>query len=71
MENTLDFTIDQEDLKCLFIACRNAYKSFDNFIEDSKIQYTNYFNRNTNNLQKYGAPKTYSQWVNGQIIALT
>jgi hypothetical protein len=67
----IDFTIDQEDLKCLFIACINAYKSFDEFVEDSKKSYTEYHKRNLDNLAKYGNPKTFSQWVNGQIIALT
>ena len=68
---SLDFTIDKEDLKCLFIACRNAYKSFDEFIKDSEKGYSEYYKRNSDNPEKYGNPKTYSQWVNGQIIALT
>jgi len=67
----IDFTIDQDDLKCLFIACRNAYKSFEEFIQDSKKGYTEYHKRNSDNVEKFGNPKTYSQWINGQIIALT
>lgn len=70
MEN-IDFTINQDDLKCLFIACRNTYKSFDEFIQDSKKGYAEYHKRNSDNVEKFGNPKTYSQWINGQIIALT
>lgn len=69
--NTIDFTIDQDDLKCLFLACRDAYKSFAEFVEYSKKGYTEYHKRNSDNTEKYGNPKTYTQWINGQIIALT
>ena len=72
MEN-LNFDIDKEDLKILFIHVRDAYKgiSYDKFVIEAKNSYKDYHNRNLNNLQKYGKPKTFSQWVNGQIIALT
>jgi hypothetical protein len=69
----IDFTIDIEDLKCLFIVCTKAFKNvpFDSFVNNCKISYCLYHKRNTENLEKYGSPKTFSQWVNGQIIALT
>jgi hypothetical protein len=69
MEN-INFIIDKEDLKCLFIACKLDV-SFEKFVKDCEDGYSDYFKRNLENLEKYGKPKTFSQWVNGQIIALT
>lgn len=69
--NSINFNIEQDDLKILFTYCIDAYKSFDEFIKDSKKSYTEYYKRNSENLEKYGSPKTFSQWVNSQIIALT
>jgi hypothetical protein len=72
MEN-LNFEIDNADLKTLFILVKNLYNghSFNDFVIDCKFSYKEYYNRNLNDLQKYGTPKTFSQWVNGQIISLT
>ena len=72
MEN-LNFTIDAQDLKILYLHTRDAYKgmSFEKWVIQAKDYYKIYYNRNLNNLQKYGTPKTFSQWVNGQIISLT
>jgi hypothetical protein len=69
MEN-IDFTIDENDLKCLFIACK-LKQTFNQFVKDCEEGYADYHKRNLDNLQKYGQPKTYSQWINGQIIHLT
>jgi hypothetical protein len=66
----IDFTIEQDDLKCLFIAC-NYQTSFETFVIDCMKAYAEYNQRNLDNLQKYGKPKTYSQWVNGQTLSLT
>lgn len=66
----IDFTIDIDDLKCLFVAC-NAKGSFVKFITETEQSYSEYYIRNLGNPEKYGNPKTFSQWVNGQIIALT
>ena len=66
----ISFKIDNEDLKCLFIACGEK-GSFDNFVIDCQEGYKDYYKRNLDNLEKYGNPKTYSQWINGQIVALT
>lgn len=68
--NNIDFTIDQDDLKCLFIACRLKV-TFATFEKDCRDSYRAYYSRNINNVERYGAPKTFSQWVNGQILALT
>lgn len=69
MDN-LDFTIEQNDLKCLFIACKLPL-TFENFIKDCKKSYSDYYTRNSTDSKKYGTPKTFSQWINGQTIALT
>ena len=61
-----DFKIDNEDLKALYAHTRHAYKnmSFNNWVLQVKNDYDNYAMRST-------YCKTFSQWVNGQIIALT
>ena len=69
MEN-LDLTIDQDDLKALFIACKLPI-SFPVFCTRNEKAYKEYHARNTNNVERYGKPKTFSQWVNAQIISLT
>jgi hypothetical protein len=68
--NNINLTIDQDDLKCLFIACKLEV-SFATFEKDCYNSYRDYYSRNINNVQVYGEPKTFSQWVNAQIIALT
>lgn len=72
MEN-LNFTIDAEDLKFMYSHTKHAYNgvSIDKWVIEVKNSYKEYFNRNLNDLQKYGTPKTFSQWVNAQIISLT
>lgn len=72
MEN-LNFEIDNDDLKILYLHTCNAYKgmSFEKWVINQKDAFKQYCNRNLNDLQKYGTPKTFSQWVNGQIISLT
>jgi hypothetical protein len=69
MEN-IDFTIDNEDLKCLFIAC-SYNKGFESFVKECKVGYTSYYERNLGNIERWGKPKTFPQWVNGQTITLT
>lgn len=69
----LDFTIEEQDLRILFLKTQSTKFSadgFNDFINECKKAYSDYYNRNINNVSKYGLPKTYSQWVNGQIIAL-
>jgi len=65
----IDFTIDQDDLKALFISCK-LKTNFDSFENECKQSYADYHKRNLNDPVKYGQPKTFSQWINGQIIAL-
>lgn len=70
----LDYAIDKDDLKCLFLHTNNKVITggmFEKWILETKKSYLEYHERNLNNLAKYGFPKTFSQWVNGQIIALT
>ena len=73
MVKEIDFTIDQEDLQILYLHIRYSYKrmSFDKWVIEVKNVYKEYHDRNLNNLEKYGTPITFSQWVNGQIIGLT
>jgi hypothetical protein len=73
MEN-LDFTIDEQDLRILFLHTQTTKftkDGFNQFILECKQSYFEYYKRNLNNVSRYGLPKTYSQWVNAQIIALT
>ena len=68
-----NFLIEEQDLRILFLKTQTtkfSKQGFNNFIKECEDAYSNYFNRNMNNLERYGNPKTYSQWVNGQIIAL-
>lgn len=70
---TPNFTIEEQDLRILFLKTQTtkfSLQGFTNFIKECEESYLDYFNRNMNNLEKYGTPKTYSQWVNGSIIAL-
>ncbi len=56
----------QEDLKILFLHTSHAYPNmiFSQWVEEIKKSYTSFAEGKEN-------PKTFSQWVNGQIIALT
>tara|TARA_R110000796_G_scaffold239857_1_gene360668 strand:- start:2 stop:193 length:192 start_codon:yes stop_codon:yes gene_type:complete len=62
----IDYTIDQEDLQALFINTRFAYgsMSFEEWTVECKEAYATFIGgRET--------PLTFSQWVNGQILAIT
>lgn len=68
-----DLNIELQDLRILFLKseCIDFSKQgFESFVIECKKSYLEYYNRNINNINRYGNPKTYSQWVNGQIIAL-
>ena len=58
--------IDLGDLKALFVHTRNAYgnRTFGEWCDLTKVAYCKFIKGKDN-------PKTFSQWVNGQIIALT
>ena len=62
----IDFKIDTEDLMALFAAVKFAYGNitFDAWVKECKKSYISYIKVKENT-------KTYSQWVNGQIISLT
>jgi len=63
----LDLKIDNLDLKTLYLITEAAYVfniSFNSWcltVEEDYLEYA----------AKKESPKTFSQWVNGQIIALT
>jgi hypothetical protein len=61
----INFQIDLEDLQALYMHSRQAYgnMSFENWTSECKKAYVEYLNNREN-------PKTYSEWVNAQIIAL-
>jgi len=63
---TIDFTIDEQDLEILFRHTRHAYKglSYGRWLVEIKKSYSVYFEEREKSM-------TFSQWVNGQIIALT
>ena len=68
-----DLTIELQDLRILYLKSECitfSKKGFEYFVIECKKSYLEYYNRNINNINRYGNPKTYSQWVNGQIIAL-
>lgn len=60
------FEIDQQDLRILYLHTKGCYgdKSFNSWLEHCKASYNKYAMSTT-------YAKTFSQWVNGQIIALT
>ena len=65
--------IDDQDLRILFLKSTNtkfSKEGFQTFVKECEEAYSEYYERNIKNLDKYGTPKTYSQWVNGQIIFL-
>lgn len=66
MKNKPDFTIDQQDLKILFVHTKEAYRgyTFERWCNEIKKAYISFIKYKVN-------PKTFSQWVNGQIIYLT
>jgi len=64
--NNANLEIEQEDLKALFAHTKHAYGnlSFIQWCDEVKKSYISFIKGKEN-------PKTFSQWVNGQIIALT
>jgi len=66
MKLPIDMKIESEDLKALFLAVRFSLKgqSLKNFCTDCEKSYKEYYKKRDN-------PKSYSQWINGQTIAMT
>ena len=64
-----DYTIDNEDLQVLFLHTRDAYQgyTFEQWKRECKKAYTEFAIAKNNKGQDV---PTYSQWVNGSIIAL-
>lgn len=69
----MDLDIDTQDLQILYLHTKQAYNncSFEVWCKHTAKAFTDYYKRNLANLEKFGKPKTYSEWVNGQILALT
>tara|TARA_R110000772_G_scaffold6250_5_gene21937 strand:- start:825 stop:1037 length:213 start_codon:yes stop_codon:yes gene_type:complete len=68
---TINFNIDQDDLKALFITTRDSHKkgvNLKNWTNNCEANYEMYFERQIQLNQK---PKTFTQWINGQTLALT
>jgi hypothetical protein len=66
---TMNLTINETSLKELWLLtkyCQN-YLSFDHWKYKCKIAYIEYYNRNLNDLEKYGLPLIYQEWINKQI----
>lgn len=67
----VDFTVDSDDLKALYLQTRDCMKkgiTLQQFINNCEADYEQYFERK---IQLNEDAKTFSQWINGQIIALT
>lgn len=66
MKANHDFTIDPDDLDALYACTRRAYqgKSYDFWVAESKRAYSQYAKG-----RRY--PKSYREWINAQIIAMT
>lgn len=66
MKAEIDFTIDETDLKVLFLHTRHVYPgyTFEKWVKEIKDVYADFIKGKEN-------PKTFSQWVNGKIIYLT
>jgi hypothetical protein len=62
----LNFSIEQDDLKALFVHTRVAYgnMTFGQWVEEVKSAYSIFATGKSD-------VRTFSQWVNAQIIALT
>jgi len=63
----LSFEIDENDLKALYLKTKFAYDgyTYPQWVSETKKAYTSYIGRIVN-----AKPKTFSEWVNGQILAL-
>jgi hypothetical protein len=66
MKKGIDFSIDEKDLKVLFAHTMHCYPnmSFEAWCKEVKEVYTDF-------IKGKESPKTFSQWINGQTIALT
>ncbi len=65
MKKQIDFTIDEMDLKTLFLHTRHCYKgyTFEKWCDEIKRVYAKYHTQRE-------TPKTFFEWVNGQILAI-
>ena len=63
---TLNFKINDQDLKTLFLYTRNVYGkiTFTDWVKEAKSAYSSFAKGKDDVI-------TFSKWVNGQIISLT
>jgi len=63
----VNYSIDQDDLKALYLLSKNAFgnMTFNEWCNATRNAYLEYAKSNRD------SPHTFSQWVNGQTIALT
>ena len=66
----INFDIQQDDLKALFIACGGCRRkqSFNMWVHNTEANYEEYFLKFTELKREV---KTFSEWVNGQTVAMT
>ncbi len=65
-QSKINFQVDHQDMQALYIASFNVSKSmsFESFKKNCQSAYTKYISKNP-------GEKTYSQWINKQVIYLT
>lgn len=67
---TMNLQINETSLKELFLLTKYSppiYLCFDHWKYKAKICYLEYYNRNLNDLEKYGLPLIYQDWIDKQI----
>jgi hypothetical protein len=64
----MNLQIDLQDLKILYIKTSFLYANFDEFTKDCKQSYIEYYDKKTHSNSEN--IKTFSQWINKQIIIL-
>jgi len=64
----MNLQIDNNDLKILYIKTSFLYANFDEFKKECKQSYVEYYDKKTHSNSEN--IKTFSQWINGQIITL-
>lgn len=65
----MNLQINEKSLKQLWLLTKycQGYLSFDHWKYKVKIGYLEYYNRNLNDLKKYGLPLIYQDWIDKQI----
>jgi hypothetical protein len=66
----MNLSIENTDIKILYLKCRFMHKNInlEQFTQGCKDAYKQYYDKKTHSHSEN--IKTFSQWINGQIIAL-